>query len=177
ISDIVVPQRIEKSNLSLQALSIGDLLQAAVSGHQLTEHSHDFSMVYNRPDSSPMVLADQERLTQAVDNLINNAIKFSPEGGTIVVGLQELDFEVQVEVSDQGIGVEKDKQERIFDRFFQADGSPTRSYGGIGIGLAIVKRIVEAHGGRIWVESEPNEGSSFFFTLPKIVSAAQVMID
>ena len=169
ISDIVVPQRIEASTLNVQALPIADLLQSAVSGHQLTVQSKGFSMVYTKPDTSPMVRGDQERLVQAIDNLINNAIKFSPDGGVIKINLVDRPEEVEIEVSDQGIGVAKEKQDRIFDRFFQADGSTIRSFGGIGIGLAIVKQVVEAHGGRIWVESEVDEGSSFFISLPKIV--------
>ena len=171
ISDVVVPQHIDASNLSLQELHIVDLLQTAVSGHQLTLQTQGFSMVFNRPEGSPKVRGDQERIVQAIDNLINNAVKFSPKGGTITVGLAVRKDEVEIVVADQGIGVEKEKQNRIFDRFFQADGSTEREYGGIGIGLAIVKQIVEAHGGRIWVESEQGQGSSFYITLPKIPEA------
>jgi two-component system phosphate regulon sensor histidine kinase PhoR len=81
--------------------------------------------------------------------------------------MEEQADSVLVAVSDQGIGIELDQQDRIFERFYQIDASATRRYEGTGLGLSIAKRIVEAHGGRIWVESEPLKGSTFFFTLPK----------
>jgi signal transduction histidine kinase len=113
------------------------------------------------------VTGDEDRLLQVFDNLLGNAIKFSPDGGNIVVGVQDGGDRLQVSVSDQGIGIPRDQHERIFERFYQVDGSAQRRYGGAGLGLAIVKRIVEDHGGQVWVESEPGRGSTFYFTVPK----------
>jgi two-component system, OmpR family, sensor histidine kinase VicK len=110
---------------------------------------------------------DKGRVNQVLDNLIGNAIKFSPDGGVITVRMEDYQDEVVVSVADEGIGLPLDKIERIFDRFYQIDGSSRRRFGGTGLGLAIVKRIVEAHNGRIWVESEVNAGSVFIFALPK----------
>jgi two-component system sensor histidine kinase VicK len=119
--------------------------------------------------SSPngLVRIDKGRINQVLDNLIGNAIKFSPDGGEIMVRLTEQDEAVCVSVTDQGIGMAADKHQRIFERFYQIDGSSRRRFGGTGIGLAIVKRIIDAHHGKIWVESEANKGSSFYFILPK----------
>jgi signal transduction histidine kinase len=101
-----------------------------------------------------------------LDNLIGNAFKFSPDGGTIRLSMSENEEDVLVSVIDEGIGMPVEKHQRIFERFYQIDGSSRRRFGGTGIGLAIVKRIIDAHEGRIWVESELNKGSAFLFTLP-----------
>jgi len=98
---------------------------------------------------------------------LDNAIKFSPDGGEVRLGLKEASDHVLVSVSDQGIGIPKDQLEQIFERFYQIDGSATRRFEGVGLGLAIAKQIVQAHGGKIWVESQLGERSVFYFTLPK----------
>jgi signal transduction histidine kinase len=101
------------------------------------------------------------------DNLLGNAIKFSPEGGQIIVTVEDAGSMVQVSVADQGVGIPPDQLERIFERFYQVDGSARRRFPGVGLGLTIAKRIVEAHGGRIWAVSEPGNGSAFHFAIPK----------
>jgi two-component system sensor histidine kinase VicK len=122
---------------------------------------------------------DKNRISQVVDNLIGNAMKFSPNGGTISVTIHEQTDDILVTIKDEGIGVPKEKQEKIFERFYQVDGSARRRFGGTGIGLAIVKRIVDAHKGQIWVESEVGQGSIFSFTLPKVfeVEATETVVD
>jgi two-component system sensor histidine kinase BaeS len=101
-----------------------------------------------------------------LDNLVNNAFKFTSAGGHVRVRLRPAAKEVILEVSDTGIGIAADKLERIFDRFYQVDGSATRHYGGMGLGLALVKEIIEAHGGQIEVTSQVNVGTTFTITLP-----------
>jgi two-component system sensor histidine kinase VicK len=103
-------------------------------------------------------------------------MKFSPDGGTISVSVDEQEEDVLVTIKDEGIGVPKDKQQKIFERFYQVDGSARRRFGGTGIGLAIVKRIVDAHRGQIWVESEEGKGSVFSFTLPKVVEVETAVV-
>ncbi|MFP5502115.1 MAG: CHASE domain-containing protein [Candidatus Sericytochromatia bacterium] len=115
---------------------------------------------------APMPL-DRLRIQQVLTNLISNAIKFTPEGGTITVHATEAEGAVLTEVSDTGCGIAEHELERIFERFHQADMSPTRQAGGTGLGLAIAKALVEAHDGAIGVRSRPGEGSTFFFTLPR----------
>ncbi len=117
------------------------------------------------------VQADPQELVMALTHLVDNATKFTPTGGTITLRAKPATDEdgkpaVEVTVEDSGIGIPPDLHEKIFDRFFQVDSSPTRQFGGVGIGLAVVKQIIEAHGSRIRVESQPDKGSTFGFTLP-----------
>jgi signal transduction histidine kinase len=119
----------------------------------------------------PPVLADPRELMMALTNLVDNATKFTPAGGTVTLKAKAVageggQPEVEVAVQDTGGGIPPDLQTRIFDRFYQADPSPTRQFGGVGIGLAVVKQIIEAHGSRVLVNSQPGKGSTFSFTLP-----------
>jgi PAS domain S-box-containing protein len=113
------------------------------------------------------IWADPDRILQTITNLIGNAIKFSPNGGEIHLVARNLsDDEARLEVHDQGRGIPVDKLESVFERFQQVDASDSRAKGGTGLGLAICRSIVQQHGGRIWAESAPGRGASFFFTLP-----------
>ena len=120
------------------------------------------------PENLPVVIVDPERIEQVVTNLVHNAIKFTPEGGEVCVTARSepADGAVVVSVRDSGVGIAPDDLARIFERFYKADRA--RSGGGTGLGLAIAKHLVQAHGGRIWAESMPGKGSSFYFTLPTV---------
>src|SRR5581483_11954147 len=113
-----------------------------------------------------VVWADPDRLTQTLVNLIGNAVKFSPAGGLVEVDVESIDGFARFSVRDYGRGIPHDKRELVFQRFQQVDNSDAREKGGSGLGLAIARSIVEQHGGRIWVESEPATGSAFRFTIP-----------
>jgi signal transduction histidine kinase len=115
------------------------------------------------PDDLPNVLADPPRIQQVLSNLVGNAIKFTPRGGRITVRATPDAVEVRLAVIDTGPGIPTDHLPHVFGRFWQARTSDTR---GIGLGLAIARGIVEAHRGRIWVESRLGEGSAFYFTVP-----------
>ncbi len=117
------------------------------------------------PDQLPLVQADENRLQQILYNLIGNAIKFTEKGKVSIIVKPLTDF-VEIEVRDTGIGIPKDKQDRIFNSFEQADGSIERKYGGTGLGLSISKKLVDLHGGELRVESEEGKGASFYFSLP-----------
>jgi signal transduction histidine kinase len=116
-------------------------------------------------DDLPAATGDERRITQALLNLVGNAIKFT-ETGEVVVTASAQDGAFQLAVADTGPGIAPKDQERIFEEFQQVDSSSTRRKGGTGLGLAISKKIIEMHGGRIWVESELGRGSTFRFTLP-----------
>jgi len=118
------------------------------------------------PQKSIFVEFDQDKMTQVLDNLISNALKYSPEGGTITCQVEEQDEEIIVSISDEGVGIPKDSINRIFDRFYRVDKARTRKLGGTGLGLAIAKEMVQAHKGKIWVESKEGEGTTFYFSLP-----------
>ncbi len=113
----------------------------------------------------PRAHGDERRLAQVILNLVGNAIKFT-DAGDVTIGALASNGAVTISVRDTGPGIAPDQQKKIFEEFQQADSSITRSKGGTGLGLAISKRIIEMHGGRIWVESEPGKGSTFSFTLP-----------
>src|SRR5690606_4432896 len=103
---------------------------------------------------------------QVLSNLLSNAIKYSPDGGTITLSGAVVSDGVRISVSDQGVGLRPGQQEMIFDRFYRVDNALTRETQGVGLGLYIVRSIIEAHGGRIWAESEPGQGTTFTFELP-----------
>ena len=97
---------------------------------------------------------------------MNNAIKYSPDGGTITVHLSETHNNILLSISDQGLGIPKKDLQKVFDRFYRVDKARARKQGGTGLGLAITKEVIKAHGGNIWVESQEGRGSTFFITLP-----------
>ena len=174
IDDIITLQRIDAGNLQLEVVAMAELLQTAVAAHRLVADKKGLSIVAGAPATQGLVSVDRGRINQVLDNLIGNAMKFSPDGGTITISMYEEGNSVYVVISDQGIGMPLEKHQRIFERFYQIDGSSRRRFGGTGIGLAIVKRIVDAHNGKIWVESEVDKGSSFFFTLPQARTEKEV---
>lgn len=109
---------------------------------------------------------DQDRMTQVIDNILNNAVKYSPDGGTITVKIEDNHRSVVVRITDEGLGISKQDAEKLFDRFYRVDKARSREQGGSGLGLAISKEVIELHGGSIWVDSVEGEGSTFNFELP-----------
>ncbi|HIP97040.1 MAG TPA: ATP-binding protein, partial [Anaerolineae bacterium] len=116
----------------------------------------------------PLVQGNSLRLSQVVNNLVGNAIKYTPTGGIITVRLEEETGELLLHVQDNGIGIAPADQPYIFDKFYRVQDKRTRDVSGAGLGLAIAKSAVEKHGGRIWVESEPGRGTIFHVALPAI---------
>ncbi|WP_079529010.1 cell wall metabolism sensor histidine kinase WalK [Halobacillus hunanensis] len=114
------------------------------------------------------VWIDKDKITQVLDNVISNAIKYSPEGGTITFQAQPVNKHLQVCISDQGLGMPSDTVDKIFDRFYRVDKARSREMGGTGLGLAIAREIIEAHHGQIWAKSQEGKGTTVFFTLPLI---------
>ncbi|MCM3317558.1 cell wall metabolism sensor histidine kinase WalK [Rummeliibacillus stabekisii] len=118
------------------------------------------------PSVSYYVEIDTDKITQVIDNIISNALKYSPDGGNIRFGMKANDGILTVMISDDGMGIPKDNVDRIFDRFYRVDRARARSMGGTGLGLAISREMIVAHGGKIWAESEEGVGTTIFFTLP-----------
>ncbi|MFC4354785.1 cell wall metabolism sensor histidine kinase WalK [Chryseomicrobium palamuruense] len=131
------------------------------------EMSKSQNVAFSRmlPEKEYFVAIDPDKLTQVIDNIISNALKYSPDGGTVRFGFTVKDGFMQVMISDDGMGIPKENVDRIFDRFYRVDRARARSMGGTGLGLAIAREMIEAHGGRIWAESEEGYGTTIFFTL------------
>jgi len=141
-------------------------IENAVTSLQYRATEKDLQLVREIEDDLPVLQADERRLTQHVlVNLVKNAIKFTRQG-RVRIGARREDGSVVFWVTDTGIGIPPQEQEKISDTFYQVDGSLTREAEGTGLGLAICRRFVEMHGGRIWVESEPEVGSTFSFSIP-----------
>ena len=151
--------------LDLGEVDLRKLAQKVVDGFRLQTEHHQFELDF--ADDLPLALADEARIRQVLDNLVSNAIKYSPQGGPIRIGAwRDLDG-LTVYVADQGVGIPADEHERVFNSFYRVDSSLRRQTKGAGLGLYLSKAIVDAHGGRIWLRSEPGHGATFFFTLPQ----------
>lgn len=150
--------------LEMSEVDLPRLAQKVVDGFRLQSSQHTFELDF--PEDLPPVVVDEARVRQVLDNLVSNAIKYSPDGGVIRIGAWQDAQEVTVYVADQGIGIPAADQERLFDSFYRVDSGLRRQTKGTGLGLYLSKAIVEAHHGHIWVRSEPGKGSTFFFALP-----------
>jgi signal transduction histidine kinase len=166
VNDIVSLKQAELQEMDLQPVALELIAAACVEGSKMAAEQAGIRMHFEIPPGLPLVYGDPKRLGQVFDNLLGNAIKFSPNGGDVNVRLSLVDNAVQTEVSDQGIGMPVERLDQIWQRFYQIDSASTRRFAGAGLGLAIVKRIIEAHDGRIWAESELGKGSAFYFALP-----------
>ncbi len=167
IDELLNVARLEREGLRLRRTSVdmAEVVRRVCDEFKPLLQKRRLALKLKLPERC-VVEGDPGMLYQVIRNLLSNAIKFNREGGEVAVEAEMKDGSLEVCVSDTGIGIPKDKLDRIFERFYQVDASPTRRYGGMGLGLAIVKEVVEAHGGRVSVESEPGKGSRFCITLP-----------
>lgn len=166
VHELLELSRIESNKVPLQRVPVTacDLAIPAVERMQLQAERAGLKLQMDCPDNLPLVKADPERIEQVLVNLIHNAIKFTLPGGEIRLSATANENAVTFAIHDTGVGISPEVLPRIFERFYKVDRS--RSSGGTGLGLSIARHIIESHGGRIWAESKPGEGSTFFFTLP-----------
>lgn len=168
IEDLLNLSRIERGvalQPHWQKVDVAKLIDRVIAIQRGYTDKHQF--VSDIPESLPPIVADEDKLDSILTNLVNNAIKYSPNGGEIHVRAVREDNTVLISVQDQGIGIPKDKLSKIFEKFERIDTKETRAAGGTGIGLYLVKHLVELHEGQIWAESEgPSKGSTFFVRLP-----------
>jgi signal transduction histidine kinase len=150
----------EPQDLKRMLDEVADLLSVILKEKQV-----EFSS--SVPRKAQYVFADYSQIKRVLINLINNAIKFTPAQGKIIVSCQELDSQVQVDVNDTGCGIPENALDKIFEEFYRVDNPINQQVKGTGLGLALVKNIIEAHNGKIWVKSKVGGGSTFSFTLPK----------
>jgi two-component system clock-associated histidine kinase SasA len=152
--------------LNLKPVNLADLLRAMVEETRALCHQSGMSVDLRLDENLPEVNADPDRIRQVVLNLINNAAKYAREGQQIIIRATRQPGQLQVEVQDFGPGIPEKKRGRIFEPGYQQSHPEEITGGGLGIGLTLCKTLVELHGGRIWLKSRTNKGSSFFFTIP-----------
>jgi two-component system phosphate regulon sensor histidine kinase PhoR len=153
--------------INRQEVDLRKILDAAVLVVKPTAEANKLTIETEAVAEDTVVWADRDQIGQALLNLLDNAVKYTPEGGSISVSASDTGAEVHVTVEDTGIGIPREHLNRIFERFYRVDKNRSRELGGTGLGLSIVKHIIQSHGGRVWVQSEPEEGSAFSFSLPK----------
>lgn len=170
INDLLDISKLEAGRMELQKRLIdpGLLIKDQLASFRPEAESKKIALSVNLPSKLPQIYIDPDRITQVLVNLIGNALKFTPEGSSVTVKVEESADSIQIQVTDTGVGIAKDNFSKLFDRFQQINRKPGPGAKGTGLGLAISKSIVELHKGKIWVESEIGRGSIFVFTLPKI---------
>ena len=167
VSDMLTLQRLESEGLELVQVNLAEIVFVAIEDARAAARRAGLVIREEIPENLSPLLGGPDQLSRVFDNLLINAIKFSPDGGTVTVRIREEPGQVNVYVSDTGIGIPADKLDRLFDRFYRASESEDKPIAGTGLGLSIVKAIVEAHGGQVAVESQEGQGSTFSFSLPK----------
>ncbi|MEP7083137.1 MAG: ATP-binding protein, partial [Betaproteobacteria bacterium] len=167
INEVLDLSKIEAGQLTLTAgeYSLVEMIRSTVSSLEGLARGKNLRLYVNAPPVLPIAYGDERRMSQVILNLLGNAIKFT-ESGEVEVQVHTEAEQFLVAVRDTGPGIAAEDQQRIFEEFQQADTSLTREKGGTGLGLAIARRIVELHGGRLWVESAPGAGATFSFTVP-----------
>jgi two-component system phosphate regulon sensor histidine kinase PhoR len=167
IRDMLSLARIESGQQAFEIgpLDVGEVVNGRVEMHRQAAEARRIQLSIEPGSPSCRVRAEREGLEQILDNLLDNAIKYTPEGGLVTVRWRAADSVVRIEVEDNGIGIREEDRKRVFERFYRVDKARSRELGGTGLGLAIVKHLVQSFGGEISVESEPGEGSTFFVEL------------
>jgi signal transduction histidine kinase len=166
IDDLLDASRLQAGALVLNRaeVELNHLAQRIVKKFEVQTEKHNFEIRF--PAEFPIVIADEDRLTQVLNNLISNAVKYSAQGGTIQISGQASEDEVRVCVRDDGPGIAPEDVPFIFDRFYRSNDAAENTKG-TGLGLYLAKAIVEAHGGRIWVNERIKKGASICFALPR----------
>lgn len=173
IKDLLDLSRMDSGRavLDLEYLNVNELFDHVIKRFEMMIQSSDkqskaFSIKREFTERQLWVEVDADKMIQVLDNIMNNAIKYSPDGGTIKCGLVETNDSVVLSISDEGLGIPKRDLTNVFDRFFRVDKARARSMGGTGLGLAISKEVVQQHKGKIWVESTEGKGTTFYISLP-----------
>jgi len=176
INDLLNVTRIEEGKYLFrpQSVDLCEAVQDVVDSYQDPIKQRKISFQFKNPNNSlPKVNADEEKIKLVIQNLIDNAISYTPQGGKVVASLKETDGKIEFSVKDTGIGIEKSQQNRVFSKFFRTRNATRVKTRGTGLGLYIAKNIIAAHNGKIWFESEKGKGSTFYFTLPVEKSSKQ----
>jgi two-component system phosphate regulon sensor histidine kinase PhoR len=170
VEDLLALSKIESKEFYLkrERLPLSELIDDVSGFVKEAAQKKKISISRSIVPSTLEMMGDRSYLEQVFVNLLDNAIKYTPEGGRVTISAIEKDQrEIQFSIEDNGIGIPREDIPRIFERFYRVDKGRSQELGGTGLGLSIVKHLVQAHGGRVWVESQPGKGSTFYFTLPK----------
>ena len=169
VQDIIELSRLQGANVAQQGhtVDINNVVAEAVDRSQLPAESKNITIVVGGRSES-RVFGDQDLLVTALRNLIDNAIRYSPENTRVGVGVRVKEGVVAISVTDQGEGIGPEEQERVFERFYRVDAARSRQTGGTGLGLSIVKHVVSNHGGEVTLWSQPGQGSTFTIRLPEL---------
>lgn len=175
ITDLLNLSRMDQNRFGLEKefINMNELVLHIVNRFEMVLQSEpyrdkNYRILTDITQRDLWVELDQDKITQVLDNIINNAIKYSPDGGRIIVRLMETHTDIIVSVSDEGLGIARKDIPHLFDRFYRVDKARSRAMGGSGLGLAIAQEVIQLHGGKIWVNSIENKGSTFFVSLPYI---------
>jgi len=169
VEDLLMLSKIETKEfqLKMEMISLPNLIDDIIDFLKEPAEKKKISLSRHEIHSSLAIRADRSYLEQVLINLLDNAIKYTPEGGRVIVSVVEKDSkDIQFSIEDNGIGIPNEDLSRIFERFYRVDKGRSKELGGTGLGLSIVKHLVQAHGGRVWVDSQLGKGSTFYFTLP-----------
>lgn len=166
VNDIISALEIERRELVREPIDLETMVRTCLTEFRAAAEKAEVILGPEIAPGLPLVSGDPLALRRVLDNLVGNALKFTPASGRVTVRLYRSEETVRLEVADAGIGIPSEHLAHIFERFYQVDGSASRKYGGMGLGLALVKEVVEAHGGQVAVESKVGQGSTFTVTLP-----------
>jgi two-component system, OmpR family, phosphate regulon sensor histidine kinase PhoR len=166
--DLLMLSKMDADRLELETrrIPVGPFVESCIETSTPRAKDKDLKLLVNLAERVPDIAGDRRRLTEVLQNLLDNAIQYTPAGGQIMVSAGPKNGEVIFTVSDTGIGIPQADQPRIFERFYRVDVARSREVGGTGLGLSIAKHLIENHGGKIWVESEVGRGSQFHFSVP-----------
>jgi two-component system sensor histidine kinase VicK len=167
VNDLLQLSKLDSKDYKLNKswVNFSRYFHKVIDRFELTKNEN-VTFVRKIPEEAIFIEIDEDKITQVLDNIISNALKYSPQGGNITFRVKELGDEILVSVSDEGVGIPKSDLSKVFERFYRVDKARSRKLGGTGLGLAIAKEVVVAHGGKIWAKSQEHKGTTIFFTLP-----------
>ena len=166
VEDILNLERVRAGNIITQPYLLSYVVNAAVERYEMQAEQKTQTLTAKIDSDLPMMIGDEQQLREAINNLVGNAVKYTPEGGHINVELSQKNGKSLIKIQDDGVGIAKESQDRLFQEFYRVRTEATIDIQGTGLGLSLVKSIIEAHKGRVWVESDEGQGSTFFIELP-----------
>lgn len=171
VNDLLDVARIDQGKLALSKewVDISQLVEDVIKGEEVLAKAADVKLIFSKERKLPKIAVDKRRIAVVLDNLLSNGIKYARSGGTVKVSMENKGSSLVVCVADDGVGIPKSQHDKVFQKFFRSDNVSKNQTEGTGLGLYIAKNIVEQSGGQMWFESEEEEGTSFWFSLPYIV--------